>query len=174
MRPVSTKRTKQRFRDVISDEELRRAYNRIRVDLMDLIDQLRFENMQAEIEEKEDDDGPHTGRLLYRIPQNMELGHESRCIIRVAFDEDTIIKNIELTKNISVKPVHISDHHDGVVARSGKWAICGTDVLRTGATDNQKPIYRVAFFRKTIKAGHPPIDAQSGRYHTIARQRAEA
>ena len=99
---------KQRFRDVISDEELRREYNRIRTDLLDLIDQMASEDITAS-SGKPAKAKDKTGRILHRIPKHMELGVETRCIIRLARDEEKIIKNIEFDAHVKVEQVRISN-----------------------------------------------------------------
>ncbi|MFZ4428480.1 MAG: tetratricopeptide repeat protein, partial [Saprospiraceae bacterium] len=49
------------------------------------------------------------GSLLYQIPAAMEVEKETRCRVRIAYDLDSILENIELTKDTHVKEVRISE-----------------------------------------------------------------
>lgn len=99
---------KQRMLDVISDEQLRRELNRIRVDLLDLIDQLNADNMAAPTEQVLEVK-PGTGHILHRIPRKMEVLKLTRCIVRVAVDEATVREQLELDDLTNIEAIRISD-----------------------------------------------------------------
>ena len=49
------------------------------------------------------------GGLLYSIPQAMELGQESRCEVRIAFDKASLLKDFDTGKDYAVRDVRISN-----------------------------------------------------------------
>ena len=93
---------RDKIRGVLSQEQLELAYNRISADLIEFVDNLQ-----------EADFAPagaaaKTGSILYKIPHTMQLERESRCVVRLAFEEEAIIRNIELTGAV-LKPVRVSE-----------------------------------------------------------------
>lgn len=98
---------KDRIRGIIAQEDLDVAYNRISADLLELIDALKLEDFDIKTAESSVED--KAGSILYRIPHTMEVEEEHRCIVRLAFDVDSVIKNIELTKDTVVKDVRVSE-----------------------------------------------------------------
>ncbi len=98
---------KDRIRGIISQDDLELAYNRISADLLDLIDALQLTDFDVKTAESSVED--KAGSILYRIPHIMEVEEEHRCIVRLAFDVDSVVKNIELTKDTVVKDVRVSE-----------------------------------------------------------------
>ena len=98
---------KDRIRGLLSQEDLDRAYNRITADVLDLIDALRVEDFDPKTADSTVDD--KSGTILYRIPHTMEVEEEHKCVVRLAFDMDTVIRNIELTKDTVVKELRVSE-----------------------------------------------------------------
>ncbi len=99
---------KDRLRGVLSQDQLELAYNRISADLLDLIDSLE----PAHFDRATADGGGavnKTGSILYRIPHTMEVEEEYRCIVRLAFDDEVIIRNIEITRDTVLKDVRVSE-----------------------------------------------------------------
>ena len=93
---------RDKIRGVLSQEQLELAYNRIASDLMDLLDGL-----------EEPDFSPagaaaKTGSILYKIPHTMQVNQEKRCIVRLAFEEDAIIRNIELVDAV-LQPIRVAE-----------------------------------------------------------------
>ena len=50
-----------------------------------------------------------SGRILHNIPGIMPLGRESRCIVRIAFDEETLTRDFQLTKDTVIQSVRIAE-----------------------------------------------------------------
>ncbi len=99
---------KNRLFGVISDDQLQLEYNRLRKDLFDLIDSLT----EADFSPEDAQPIPKKGRqgsVLYRIPHTMPLGKESKCIVRIALDKETIIQNIDLDEHVQLKDIRVSD-----------------------------------------------------------------
>lgn len=102
---------RQRLRNLISNEDLQITYARIREDLMGLIDLLN----ETDFEVPDIDDGKiktkpvKKGSILHRIPGQMQLNTETKCIVRIALDEEVIIKNIDLDEDVVLKSIRVSD-----------------------------------------------------------------
>lgn len=100
---------KARLRSTISNEDLQLVYNQLRSDLLDLIDGLTaadFESAAAMPESKK----AKQGEILYRIPDTMPLGRETRCLVRIALNADAIVENITFDEYVTLKPLsRISD-----------------------------------------------------------------
>ncbi|MBK8490508.1 MAG: caspase family protein [Saprospirales bacterium] len=52
---------------------------------------------------------PTKGGLLYSIPQAMELGQESRCEVRIAFNKATLFQDFDKGKDHTVRDIRISN-----------------------------------------------------------------
>ena len=50
-----------------------------------------------------------TGPVLYEIPGTMRLQEESKCLVRIAYEEAVIVEDIMLTENTVIKDIRISD-----------------------------------------------------------------
>lgn len=98
---------KDRIRGLLSQEDMDRAYNRITADVLDLIDGLQLADFDAKTAESSVED--KAGSILYRIPHTMEVEEEHKCVVRLAFDIDTVIRNIELTRDTVVKDIRVSE-----------------------------------------------------------------
>lgn len=98
---------KDRIRGVLSQEDLDLAYNRITADVLDLIDGLKTTDFDPKTADSSVED--KAGSILYRIPHTMEVEEEHKCVVRLAFDVETVIRNIEITKDTVVKDVRVSE-----------------------------------------------------------------
>jgi hypothetical protein len=102
---------RQRLRNLISNEDLQITYARIREDLMSLIDQLQpkdFEKTSVD-EQKIKGKKVKKGSILHRIPGQMQLKEETKCIVRIALDEEVIIQSIDLDEEVVLKSIRVSD-----------------------------------------------------------------
>ncbi|MBX2872089.1 MAG: hypothetical protein KTR30_08315 [Saprospiraceae bacterium] len=97
---------KAKIRGTISQGELDLRYNRIRDDLIELIQSLQV----ADFSKPQHPSGRgRQGSLLYNIPEQMKVSKEAKCVIRLAYDEDVIISNIELQPSVVLKTVRIAE-----------------------------------------------------------------
>jgi len=100
---------KARLRGTISNENLQLAYNQLRSDLLDLIDGLQTADFEAATAVPENPKAKK-GEILYRIPDAMPLGRETRCLVRIALDADAIVENITFDEYVTLKPLsRVSD-----------------------------------------------------------------
>lgn len=49
------------------------------------------------------------GRLLYQIPDEMEVLEETRCRVRIAFDEKLLLEGIELSPGTELRDIRVSE-----------------------------------------------------------------
>jgi len=102
---------RDRLRNLLSDDDLRRVYARIRQDLMDLIDAIT----DADFDPDTDDDVVHQGSpasrgsVLYRIPNRMPMGNATLCTVRISFDEEKLIEQIDLDQHVQIQDIRISE-----------------------------------------------------------------
>lgn len=101
---------KARLRGTISNEALQLAYNQLRSDLLDLIDGLAAADFEAASPTPPEVAKAKRGEILYRIPNTMPLGRETRCLVRIALDADAIVENITLDEHVVLKALsRVSD-----------------------------------------------------------------
>jgi formylglycine-generating enzyme required for sulfatase activity len=101
---------KDRIKGILSQEQLEIAYNRLSDDILNLVANLNTEDFEVS-SAAATAGGRKTGSLLYQIPRKMELDPEKayRCIVRLAFNEEVIVENLDLNKDTVLKPVRVSE-----------------------------------------------------------------
>lgn len=51
------------------------------------------------------------GHVLYRIPKEMQLAQETRCLVRIAFDKETLVRDLDLDPHTALRSVErVSDY----------------------------------------------------------------
>lgn len=95
---------------LISNEDLQIIYNRLRKALLELIQTLSPNDFapQASVEQASQQTAKQ-GNILYRIPHTMSQGQESKCVVRIALDQLSLVKNIELDEMVQVKNIRVSE-----------------------------------------------------------------
>jgi len=93
------------IQNIISDEALQVQYNQIRADLLLFISALEVQDFELPASASQG----KSGALLYKIPKEMQLAVETKCLVRLAFDKPTIIKNIELTEEVEIRDVRVTE-----------------------------------------------------------------
>ncbi|MEZ5039871.1 MAG: hypothetical protein R2828_08265 [Saprospiraceae bacterium] len=96
---------KAKIKGIISQEDLNLRYNQIREELISFIQSLEITDFAAATAAVKQG---RQGSLLYNIPDQMRLAEEARCVVRLAFDEDVIIENIELEASVVLKTVRVA------------------------------------------------------------------
>lgn len=95
---------------LLSNEDAQTEFNKIRKDLLDFINSLTESQLGKKDAAKQE--GPpdiYNGEVFYRIPDQMVLHEETKCIIRVAFDRQVLMEGIEVQQEDVVKDIRISD-----------------------------------------------------------------
>jgi formylglycine-generating enzyme required for sulfatase activity len=91
----------EKTQGVLSYEQAELVFNRITADFLELLSGLEPRDFQAE------GNASRSGQILYKVPKEMKVGREERCIVRLAFEESVIIERIELAGAV-IKPIRLS------------------------------------------------------------------
>jgi TonB family protein len=102
--------TRQLLQGVVSNEDAQIEFNKIRKDLLDFIESLQESHLQdagaAGSSGKQD---IYNGEVLYRIPRQMMMRQEVKCIVRLAFDRKILVEDLEQEEHDVMKDIRISD-----------------------------------------------------------------
>ncbi len=93
---------------ILSYEQLQLAYARLRQDVLALIDDLQAADFQVQAVPASAKTSKR-GSILYRIPTQMQLERETRCLVRLAFLEEYLLENIELDADTKIQSIRIAD-----------------------------------------------------------------
>ena len=93
---------RERIRGALNFDESELAMGRISSALMELLGGLEPRDFAAA------DNASRNGHILYKIPPEMLLQHKHRCVVRLAFEEAVLVKNIEISGTV-IKPIRISE-----------------------------------------------------------------
>ena len=50
-----------------------------------------------------------SGRILHNIPGTMPVGKEKRCIVRIAYDDETLLRDLQADENTTIQDVRIAE-----------------------------------------------------------------
>jgi hypothetical protein len=99
---------RQKVKGIIDQAELQLTYNQLRDLLLEFIDGLE----EPDFEKAKEAPAPadqRQGSILYQIPETMQVQKETRCRVRIAFDEALLVKKIDLTKETTIQSIRISE-----------------------------------------------------------------
>lgn len=96
----------QNIEGTISEDDLQLRYNQIRADLLLFINGLEVSDFSLPLAGAP---AAKTGSLLYKIPTKMTLQKETKCVVRLAFEKESIIRNIELNSDVQIKSVRVAE-----------------------------------------------------------------
>ncbi len=51
----------------------------------------------------------NSGRILHNIPGTMPVGKERRCIVRIAYDDETLLRDLKADENTTIQDVRIAE-----------------------------------------------------------------
>ncbi len=103
---------KARLRNTLSNEALQREYDTLRANLLDLLAELTETDFDATAPQPNPSGKPaaRQGSVLYRIPHTMPMRRETKCVVRIALDEDAIVEDIQLDEHVTLKALRrVSD-----------------------------------------------------------------
>ncbi len=103
--------TRRLIQGIVSNEDAQLEFNKIRKDILDFIEGIE-ENHLKETEAVNPYDGKpdiYNGELLYRIPPEMFIEEEVKCLVRLAFDRKILMEDLEKEDHDVMKDVRISD-----------------------------------------------------------------
>ncbi len=103
--------SRQLIQGTIANEDATLEFNKIRKDLLDFINGLKETDLPGLVAGGEEGGLPdvYNGEVLYRIPKKMQLGAESECIVRLAFDRKILTHDFEVQVGDVMKDLRISD-----------------------------------------------------------------
>lgn len=104
--------SRQLLQGIVSNEDATLEFNRIRLALIEFIGNLKESDLLELAKEDTATSGMadvYNGEVLYRIPKKMQLGIESECVIRLAFDRKTILHDFQVQIGDVMKDLRISD-----------------------------------------------------------------
>lgn len=103
--------SRQLLQGIISNEDATLAFNVIRKELLDFVNCLKETDVQGLAAAAENGGlaDVYNGEVIYRIPKKMQLGMESECIVRLAFDRKTILHDFEIQVGDVMRDLRISD-----------------------------------------------------------------
>ncbi|MEZ4963741.1 MAG: SUMF1/EgtB/PvdO family nonheme iron enzyme [Saprospiraceae bacterium] len=108
---------KARLRNTLSNDDLQREYDRIRADLLDLVQGLEEADFDAATAQPDGKPASRQGSVLYRVPHLMPLEKETRCVVRIALDEDAIVEDISIDEHVQLKSLYrVSDTMQAEIA----------------------------------------------------------
>lgn len=102
---------KARLRNTLSNDDLQLEYNKIRADFFDFVQGLQEADFAAAVQPgASGEQAPRQGSILYRIPGTMPVHKETKCVVRIAIDEDAIVENITIDEHVQLKELYrVSD-----------------------------------------------------------------
>lgn len=98
---------KERKNNITSDDELGRTLNRINLALLGIINDLNEPYQQAATDKAVQKN--KQGSILYHFPNPMQLGEESKCTIRIAFEEIILKADWKDMEDTTIQSIRISD-----------------------------------------------------------------
>lgn len=103
--------SRQLIQGTIANEDATLEFNKIRKDLLDFINGLKETDLPGLVAGGGEGGLPdvYNGEVLYRIPKKMQLGAESECIVRLAFDRKILTHDFEVQVGDVMKDLRISD-----------------------------------------------------------------
>lgn len=96
------------LKGVLSDEDAQVEFNKLRESILTFIGDLQTDDFVKKPAEQ----APGTakkGKVLYRIPDQMQVQKEVKCLIRVAFDEAILMENLEKSSDDAIRDVRIAE-----------------------------------------------------------------
>jgi hypothetical protein len=101
------------FGGVLSQEDKNLRESQLRKRILELVSSLEEADFDTDTEHSilADKQKIRRGHVLYRIPQQMQLQEESRCLVRIAFDKAMIVEELDLDEDTELRSeVRISDY----------------------------------------------------------------
>jgi hypothetical protein len=99
---------RQKVKGIISQSELQLIYNQLRDLLLEFVDGLKEKDFEQPVAAPAPTD-PRQGSILYQIPETMQVQKETRCRVRIAYDKEVIVKNLDLTLETTIQSIRISE-----------------------------------------------------------------
>ena len=110
----------QNIKGILSSEDARLIFNQINAALLDFINELTDKDLNlkpsaapvpipTQVKEVAQKTTCNKGKILYKVPDLMELKKERKCIVRIAFDEKELEINDLQSEGSKVEPIRIAE-----------------------------------------------------------------
>lgn len=87
--------------------DARRA--QLREDMLQFIHQLTEEDLGIAVAPTKAKKKSKRGNILYRIPDQMQLHKETRCVVRLAYDKEILTEDFDVTDDTRIKSIRIAE-----------------------------------------------------------------
>ncbi|MEZ5038403.1 MAG: SUMF1/EgtB/PvdO family nonheme iron enzyme [Saprospiraceae bacterium] len=93
------------LKGVFTVDQLTIASNKLRDQLMGFIDSLEADDFDAQTKRSQFSPNQEVrkGHVLYQVPKTMQLFEESRCLVRIAFDRETLLEDLQLGEDTHIR-----------------------------------------------------------------------
>ncbi|MFN7118622.1 MAG: energy transducer TonB [Saprospiraceae bacterium] len=95
--------------DVLTSEEQRVEFNRIQQAILDFINALEEKDFVKQPEVSAAAAQAKKGKVLYRIPNRMQVQKEVKCLVRIAFNEEILYEDLQKETDDAIKDVRIAE-----------------------------------------------------------------
>ncbi|MBK7870226.1 MAG: hypothetical protein IPJ74_05815 [Saprospiraceae bacterium] len=121
------------LKGLMENEEAQVEFNKLRESILTFINDLREEDFVKDLAEKAQEKA-RIGKVLYRVPDQMQVQKEEKCIIRVAFDEIILMRDLEKESDDTIKDVRIAE-------------VMGAEIL----DPNETPAFAIRTFSEKVQ-----------------------
>ena len=99
----------KKIKGTISSEDFNVEYQVILEDLLKILTQLTEEDFAVATPDNPCSVPSQSGSILHKIPNRMQLGKDTKCVIRLAVKEEYLIQNISLDEDVQLDTIRVSD-----------------------------------------------------------------
>lgn len=86
---------------IINNEEYGMILSKVTLSLLELINKIE--------KQKHSCDKPQIGHLMYKIPVEMEVDKEHKCIVRIAYDLEKLTEKLKIDQNTGFENIRVSN-----------------------------------------------------------------
>lgn len=97
------------IRGVLDNEEAQIEFNKLREAILNFINALETDDFALETAQQHAPAKAKKGKILYRIPDHMQVQKEVKCLIRIAFNEIILMTELEKSSDDLIKDIRIAD-----------------------------------------------------------------
>ena len=97
------------IRGLLSNEEAQIDFNKLREAILNFINALETDDFTLETAQQHAPTKAKKGKILYRIPDHMQVQKEVKCLIRIAFNEIILMTELEKISDDLIKDIRIAD-----------------------------------------------------------------
>ncbi len=90
---------------IMLQDDYNRTNAQVNYAILELLEQLE----KTTIISSKGSNDKSSGRILHNIPGTMSLGRENRCIVRIAYDDVTLTRDFDVTKDTVIESVRIAE-----------------------------------------------------------------